>query len=147
MRTRMALVAGTSVALVMAAAPALAQKQGGTLRIYHRDNPPSASIHEEATISTVQPFMAVFNNLVLFDPAQEAQQRPTTIVPDLADSWAWDDDKTKLTFKLRQGVKWHDGKPFTAKDVQVHLGQADRQGRRATSARTRARSGGTTSRR
>jgi peptide/nickel transport system substrate-binding protein len=45
------------------AAPALAQKQGGTLRISHRDNPPSASIHEEATISTVLPFMAVFNNL------------------------------------------------------------------------------------
>ena len=41
-----------------------------------------------------------------------------TIVPDLAESWAWDPGKTKLTFKLRQGVKWHDGKPFTAKDVQ-----------------------------
>ena len=39
-------------------------------------------------------------------------------MPDLAESWAWDDSKTKLTFKLRQGVKWHDGKPFTAKDVQ-----------------------------
>ena len=43
---------------------------------------------------------------------------PETIVPDLAESWAWDASKTKLTFKLRQGVKWHDGKPFTAKDVQ-----------------------------
>ena len=41
-----------------------------------------------------------------------------TIVPDLAESWAWDESKTKLTFKLRQGVKWHDGKPFTAKDVK-----------------------------
>ena len=39
-------------------------------------------------------------------------------MPDLAESWAWDASKTKLTFKLRQGVKWHDGKPFTAKDVQ-----------------------------
>jgi peptide/nickel transport system substrate-binding protein len=39
-------------------------------------------------------------------------------VPDLAESWSWDESKTKLTFKLRQGVKWHDGKPFTAKDVQ-----------------------------
>ena len=43
-----------------------AQKQGGVIRIAHRDNPPSASIHEEATISTDMPFMAVFNNLVLF---------------------------------------------------------------------------------
>ena len=39
-------------------------------------------------------------------------------MPELAESWAWDAAKTKLTFKLRQGVKWHDGKPFTAKDVQ-----------------------------
>src|SRR5436305_10532639 len=38
-------------ALAFAAVPAAAQKQGGTLRIYHRDNPPSASILEEATVS------------------------------------------------------------------------------------------------
>ena len=97
--------------------PALAQKQGGTLRIYHRDNLPSASIHEEATISTVQPFMAVFNNLVVYDQSKNLNSLET-IVPDLADSWAWDASNTKLTFKLHPGVKWHDGKPFTAKDVQ-----------------------------
>ena len=44
-----------TAAICCAADPALAQKQGGTLRIYHRDNLPSGSIHEEATISTVQP--------------------------------------------------------------------------------------------
>src|ERR1700730_13309201 len=40
-----------------------------------------------------------------------------SIVPDLATDWSWDEDKTQLTFRLREGVKWHDGKPFTAKDV------------------------------
>jgi hypothetical protein len=39
------------------------------------------------------------------------------LVPDLATDWSWDEDKTQLTFRLREGVKWHDGKPFTAKDV------------------------------
>jgi peptide/nickel transport system substrate-binding protein len=110
---------GCAVALLgasCAVAPALAQKSGGTLRIYHRDNLPSASIHEEATISTVGPFMAVFNNLVVYDQGKRLNA-PDTIVPDLAESWAWDASKTKLTFKLRQGVKWHDGKPFTGKDV------------------------------
>ncbi|MDP1966202.1 MAG: peptide ABC transporter substrate-binding protein, partial [Reyranella sp.] len=68
MRTCLAIVAGTLAAFVTAASPALAQKQGGTLRVTHRDNPPSASIHEEATNSTIMPFMAVFNNLVMFDP-------------------------------------------------------------------------------
>ena len=43
------------------------------------------------------------------------------IRPELATSWAWNDDKTRLTFKLREGVKWHDGKPFTAKDVACTL--------------------------
>ncbi len=97
--------------------PAAAQKSGATLRIYHRDNPQSASPHEEATISTLLPFMAVFNNLVLYDQAKPVNSEET-IVPDLAESWAWDATKTKLTFKLRSGVKWHDGQAFTAKDVQ-----------------------------
>src|SRR5256884_2875915 len=40
------------------------------------------------------------------------------IVPEFADGCAWDQDGTGLAFKLRQGVKWHDGRPFTAKDVK-----------------------------
>ena len=103
--------------LVCSAHPAAAQKQGGTLRVYHRDTPPSASIHEESTITTVAPFMGVFNNLVLFDQSV-ALEGPEAIVPDPAESWSWDASRTKLTCKLREGVKWHDGKPFTAKDVQ-----------------------------
>ena len=93
-----------------------AQKSGGTLRMYLWDSPPSASIHEEATVSTVMPFMALFNNLVLYDQHQRLNS-PETIQPELATSWAWDTSKTQLTFKLREGVTWHDGKPFTASDV------------------------------
>ena len=46
---------------------AFAQKRGGVLNIYHRDSPASMAIHEEATISTVAPKTAVFNNLVVYD--------------------------------------------------------------------------------
>ena len=63
------------------------------------------------------PFAAVFNNLVVFDPAK-THESLDTVIPDLAESWSWDPTNTKLTFKLRHGVTWHDGKPFTAKDVQ-----------------------------
>ena len=98
-------------------APAAAEKSGGTLRIYNSTQPPSASIHEESTIATNMPFMAVFNNLVRFD-ATKPRNGFDTIVPELAESWAWDTTGTKLTFKLRSGVTWHDGKPFTARDVQ-----------------------------
>ena len=117
MRTGLAFLAGTAVALMVAVSPALAQKQGGTLRISHRDNPPSASVHEEATISVNMPFMSVFNNLVMFDPKEKINSADK-IVPDLAESWSWNGDNTKLTFKLRPGVKWHDGKPFSSNDVK-----------------------------
>src|SRR6185503_9536661 len=96
---------------------AFAQKSGGILKMYHRDSPASASIHEEATFSTVTPFMGVFNNLVEYKQ-DVPQNSMDSIVPDLATSWSWNADHTKLTFKLRSGVKWHDGKPFTAKDVK-----------------------------
>jgi peptide/nickel transport system substrate-binding protein len=101
----------------LAATPALAQKSGGILRLFHRDSPASMSIHEEATISTEAPMMSVFNNLVLFDQ-HEKQNRLEFIRPELAESWSWNADYTRLSFKLRQGVKWHDGKPFTASDVK-----------------------------
>ncbi len=107
-----AVVAFASVTL-----PAAAQKSGGTLRVSNPANPSSMSIHEEASITTVQSVMAVFNNLVLFDPAV-ARNSPESIVPDIAKSWAWDASGTKLTFTLNTGIKWHDGKPFSAKDVQ-----------------------------
>ena len=96
---------------------AQAQKRGGILRITHRDSPASMSIHEEGTISVVLPMMGVFNNLVMFDQHKK-QNTLNGIVPDLATSWSWSEDGKKLTFTLRQGVTWHDGKPFTAADVK-----------------------------
>src|SRR5947208_13716986 len=108
--------AATLVTLCLGAA-AQAQKSGGLLKVPHGDSPASMSIHEESTIVSEGPMMAVFNNLVMFNQ-QVAQNRLDTIVPDLASEWSWSEDGTILTFKLRQGVKWHDGKPFTAKDVK-----------------------------
>src|SRR5258708_2506213 len=99
------------------AGPGWAQKPGGILKMQHWDSPASMSIHEEATYSVVVPMMGVMNNLVMYkqEVPQNSQQ---SIVPDLAESWSWNDDNTRLTFKLRAGVKWHDGKPFTANDVK-----------------------------
>jgi peptide/nickel transport system substrate-binding protein len=106
-----------SLLVACSIASAAEPKQGGILRMYHRDSPGSASIHEEATYSTNVPFMPVFNNLVIYKQDVE-QNSMESIVPDLAESWAWSDDKKTLGFKLRQGVKWHDGKPFTSSDVK-----------------------------
>jgi peptide/nickel transport system substrate-binding protein len=96
---------------------AVAQKQGGVLRVYHWDSPASMSIHEEATLAAEGPMMGVFNNLVMYKQ-DVPQTSPQSIVPDLATDWSWDEDRTALTFRLHQGVEWHDGRPFTAKDVE-----------------------------
>jgi peptide/nickel transport system substrate-binding protein len=108
--------AGAFCGALWASDTALAQKSGGVLKVYFFDSPASVSIHEEATIAAEGPMMGVFNNLVMYkqDVPQSGFQ---SIVPDLATDWSWDEDKTQLTFRLREGVKWHDGKPFTAKDV------------------------------
>ena len=108
--------AGALAGILSVAAPAAAQKSGGVLKVYFFDSPASMSIHEEATIAAQGPMMGVFNNLVIYkqDVPQSGME---SIVPDLAGDWSWDEEKTQLTFQLRQGVRWHDGKPFTAKDV------------------------------
>src|SRR5205809_7668241 len=110
-------VIGALLATTSGTGPVLAQKAGGVLRIYHRDSPGSMSILEEATNSTEIPMMGVFNNLVLYKQ-DEPQNSLQTIIPDLATSWSSSEDGKQLTFVLRQGVKWHDGKPFTARDVR-----------------------------
>ncbi len=61
--------------------------------------------------------MGVFNNLIMYDQ-HVPQNSLASIVSDLATEWSWDEEGTALTFKLRQGVKFHDGQPFTAKDVK-----------------------------
>jgi peptide/nickel transport system substrate-binding protein len=101
----------------MQSAEVQARKDGGILRVYNRDSPPSMSILEESALSTVLPMMGVFNNLVVYDQ-HVAQNSEASIVPDLATQWSWSEDGTQLTFELRRGVKWHDGEPFTANDVK-----------------------------
>src|SRR5215510_11390757 len=103
---RLAAAGGALVVAMSVGGMALAQKPGGILKMYSIDSPASMSILEESTIFAEGPMMSVFNNLVLFD--QHVKQNSLqSIVPDLATSWSWSEGGTKLTFALRQGVKWH----------------------------------------
>src|ERR1700704_6363058 len=117
MRRTMTNFAAALLLATTAAGTAVAEKPGGILRIPFVTSPASMSIHEESTIAALGPMMGVFNNLVMFDQ-HVPQNSLSSIVPDLAESWTYAEDGKSLTFKLRQGVKWHDGKPFTAKDVK-----------------------------
>ena len=118
-------VIGLGVALLLLSAPATAQapapregKPGGVLKLVHREDLPQGfAIHESATNSVTWPAMPCYSNLVVFDQLKQ-MERPENIVPELAERWSWQDGYRNLVFFLRKDVRWHDGKPFTSRDVK-----------------------------
>jgi peptide/nickel transport system substrate-binding protein len=114
------LAVGAILGALLVATPATSQtpKSGGVMNVMQREDLPQGfSIHETATISTVWPAMPCFNNLVLFDPLKKMES-VDTIIGELAERWSWQDNYRNLVFFLRKNVKWHDGQPFTSKDVK-----------------------------
>jgi len=110
----------TASVAVSGVGPATAQapKPGGTLNVMLREDLPQGfAVHETSTYSTSFPSLPCFNNLVFFDQAKPTESLDT-IVGDLAEKWSWQDNYKNLVFFLRKDVKWHDGKPFTSKDVK-----------------------------
>jgi peptide/nickel transport system substrate-binding protein len=106
--------------LAGAASPALGEvpRQGGWLTLRLREDLPQGfAIHESPTISTMWPAMPCLSNLVLFDPLKPTHS-VDTVLPELAERWSWQDNYRKLVFFLRKEVRWHDGRPFTARDVK-----------------------------
>ena len=107
-------------AALLLASPAAAQtpRPGGVINLMQREElAVGFAIHETATIATVWPALPCFNNLVVFDQLKRVES-PDTLVGELAEKWSWQDNYRNLVFFLRKDVKWHDGKPFTSKDVK-----------------------------
>jgi peptide/nickel transport system substrate-binding protein len=123
MAPRRCFTIATTLTIVLAlsfALPAVSQtpKSGGSLNVMQREDLPQGfAIHETSTISTTWPAMPCFNNLVFFDPLKKVESMDT-IIGELAEKWSWQDNYRNLVFFLRKNVKWHDGQPFTAKDVK-----------------------------
>ena len=78
--------------------------------------PPSYDGHREGTFGTVHPLAPAYNTLLRIDPTDRTGTRP---VPDLAESWTISPDAMTYTFKLRQGVRFHDSSPMTSGDVKA----------------------------
>ena len=105
-------------ALATGPAEGQAPKSGGSPNVLLREDLSQGfAIHETATISTVWPASPCFNNLVYYDPLKR-QESVDTIIGELAEKWSWQDNYRNLVFFLRKDVKWHDGQPFTSKDVK-----------------------------
>ncbi len=98
-------------------------KPGGTLRFVMKYEPPTLAAINNSSTPTTSP--KIFDGLVTYDD----NLKP---IPQLATSWTVSPDGLEYSFKLRQGVAWHDGKPFTSADVAfsiLRLKQAHPRGR------------------
>ncbi|MER3404099.1 MAG: hypothetical protein C4289_02060 [Chloroflexota bacterium] len=91
-------------------APEPNPKRGGTLRIAVGVTTAHFDIHQGAATHVL---CHMYNNLVRWNLADGLR----SIIPDLAQRWEISAEKLVYTFYLRDGVKFHDGTPFSAEDV------------------------------
>ncbi len=111
---------GLLIVLLLVWLPALpteAQQQprrGGTLNYVVTAAPPSFDAHRETTFAMLHPIHPHYNLLVRFDT-----QNFPKVIPELAESWTASGDGMTYTFKIRQGVKFHDGAALTSRDIKA----------------------------
>jgi peptide/nickel transport system substrate-binding protein len=101
------------------ASTAIAQdkpRYGGELIFPVPSEPPSYDGHREETFGLIHPFAPFYNTLLRVDPHDPSGTKP---VASLAESWTISKDGRLYTFKLRKGVKFHDGSEMTSKDVKA----------------------------
>jgi peptide/nickel transport system substrate-binding protein len=112
-------MAALAAVIALIAMPAGAQdkpRQGGELVFVVPSEPPSYDGHQEETFGVTHPIAPHYNTLLRVDPFDKTGTKP---VGDLAESWVISKDGVTYTFKLRRGVKFHDGAEMTAKDVKA----------------------------
>jgi len=106
----LALAAGSLMPQAFAPAPAVAQTKGGTLNVIVNPEPPILMLGLNQQGPTQYVAGKIYESLLTYDTK-------LTPKPGLAESWSISPDGLVYSFKLRSGVTWHDGKPFTAADV------------------------------
>jgi peptide/nickel transport system substrate-binding protein len=106
------LALGAGLAAAPAAAQTEAPRHGGTLRFVMK--------YEPSTLSSVNNTSTPLTSGKIFDGllGYDFDLNPK---PALATSWTLSPDGLKYTFKLREGVTWHDGKPFTSADAAFSI--------------------------
>ena len=113
---RAVLAVALAVAVVALAGPAHAQKKGGTLTIVRPTDPVSLDPHTETTAPGAWVYYNLLEPLIYLDEKM-------TIQPKLATSYEVM-NPTKVRFKLRPNVKFHDGTPFNAAAVKFTFDRA-----------------------
>jgi peptide/nickel transport system substrate-binding protein len=94
-----------------------APKKGGVWRMALPGNPTAYPITTPGRLVDILVNKVIFDTLVHYQLKNGAIE----LAPDLAESWTANRELTEYTFKLRKGVKWHDGQPFSAEDVKFTI--------------------------
>ncbi|KGF69735.1 peptide ABC transporter substrate-binding protein [Hoeflea sp. BAL378] len=119
--SRRTVLKGTTAALALGvfAGPALSQAIEELVIAYNVNLPSwDPTVGPSAVNPTIQGiYQSVFDQFIL-------QQPDLSPAPGLLTEWGWNEDKTKVTMTVREGVTWHDGSPFTAEDVAWSLTRA-----------------------
>ncbi|MFQ5840024.1 MAG: ABC transporter substrate-binding protein, partial [Candidatus Methylomirabilales bacterium] len=89
-------------------------RYGGILNFAVAKGPPSFDGHRETTFAMVHPIAPFYSTLLKFD-----QWSYPKIVGDVAKKWSISRDGRTYTFKIRKGIKFHDGSPLTARDIKA----------------------------
>ncbi|HET8576210.1 MAG TPA: ABC transporter substrate-binding protein [Methylomirabilota bacterium] len=113
------LVAALGLMFLAVTPPAAAQekpRQGGELVFVVPSEPPSYDAHREETFGVIHPMAPHYSTLLRVDPFDKTGTKP---VGDLAESWTIAKDGRTYTFRLHQGVKFHDGSLLTSRDVKA----------------------------
>ena len=84
------------------------------VRVHLPAAPPSMSLIGKPSRYTLEIAAQITDALVVRDAAMEYR-------PQVAESWEWSTDRKTITFSLRRDVRWHDGTPLTAADVEFTL--------------------------
>ncbi|MBI3636958.1 MAG: ABC transporter substrate-binding protein, partial [Candidatus Rokubacteria bacterium] len=116
---RALLLAVTLLLPLMRAPGARAQetpRSGGELVFIVPAEPPSYDAHREETFALMHPAAPHYSTLLTVDPFDRTA---TKITGDLAESWTVARDGKTYTFKLRRGVRFHDGSELTSQDVKA----------------------------
>ena len=105
-----AVAAPLLMTLEEARAQGVTPKRGGTLTALLTPEPPILILGVNGQGPTLMAGSKIYQGLISYTPGLEP-------IPVLAKSWTVSDDKLTYTFHLQDGVKFHDGMPFTAEDV------------------------------
>ncbi|MDQ7958639.1 MAG: ABC transporter substrate-binding protein [Pseudomonadota bacterium] len=121
LRTSRAGLLAAAAALLLGA-PALAQEKTLRIAMTAADIPRTSGQPDQGYEGNRFTGIPMYDSLTQWDLSSDT--KPSVVIPDLAVSWAVDaKDKTKWVFKLRPGVKFHDGSPFNADAVVWNVGK------------------------